>query len=107
MTNAGFIKSFFASLVFLTTACYTTAIVHSGNGTSSSVEVKSSQTGQELDVKAGRFQKLPHAVGDIIVINQADVKLKFSTVEPPAMDALLPIAGRRSTDIAGQLNKFG
>jgi hypothetical protein len=89
-SKASFIVSFCASLVFLMTGCYTTAVVNFGNGTSTAVKVKSSQTGQELNVKPGRFQKLPHAVGDIIVTTQTDGKLKFSGVEPPAMDSIAP-----------------
>jgi hypothetical protein len=66
--------------------CYTLSVVNFGNGTATSVRVRSSQTGQEIEVKPGAFKKLPHAGGDLIVTVPSDGRFKFSAVEPPALD---------------------
>jgi len=57
-----------------------------GNGTAADVKVKSSQTGQEIEIAPGRFKKLPHAAGDIIVTTKAGEKFKFTSIEPPRVD---------------------
>lgn len=57
-----------------------------GNGTASEIKVKSSQTGQEIKVAPGRFKKLPHAAGDIVVTTKTGEKFKFAGIEPPRVD---------------------
>lgn len=81
------IGSVAASLVILMNGCYTLSVVDFGNGTATSVRVRSSQTGQEIEVKPGAFKKLPHASGDLIVRVHSDGQFKFSAVEPPALDS--------------------
>jgi hypothetical protein len=74
------------SLAVLTTGCYTLSAVRFGNKTGSKVRVKSSQTGQEIEVAPGRFKKLPHAAGDLIVTTTVGEKFKFPSIEPPRID---------------------
>jgi hypothetical protein len=76
-----------ATSAFGLTGCYTLSTVNFGNGTAGDVKVQSSQTGQEIEVAPGRFKKLPHAAGDLIVTTQAEGRLKFPHVEPPSLDA--------------------
>jgi hypothetical protein len=78
-----------ASLVFAVTGCYTLSKVNFGNGTATAVKVKSSQTGQEINVPPGKFKELPHATGDLIVTTQTNGQFKFSGVEPPVLDDYL------------------
>jgi hypothetical protein len=78
-----------ASLAFVVTGCYTLSKVDFGNGIATAVKVKSSQTGQEINVPPGEFRKLPHATGDLIVTTQTNGQFKFSGVEPPVLDDYL------------------
>ena len=77
------------SLTFLLTGCYTESQVNFGNGYVSVVNVKSSQTGQEITVPPRKFRKLPHASGDLIVTTQTGGQFKFSDIEPPFLDKYL------------------
>jgi hypothetical protein len=77
-------------LILPLAGCYTLAVVDFGNGTATSVKVRTLQTGRELDVKPGRFKELPHASGDIVVTTQSKEIFKFSRVDPPAMDRIAP-----------------
>jgi hypothetical protein len=73
----------------MATGCYTLSQVNFGNGTATTIKVKSSQTGQEITVPPGKFGKLPHAIGDLIVTTQTNGQFKFSGVEPPVLDDFL------------------
>ena len=86
MLRKTLIASLAASLAVLVTGCYTLSVVNFCNGTRTSVRVKSSQTGQEIDVRPGAFKKLPHAGGDLIVTVPSRDQFVFSAVEPPALD---------------------
>jgi hypothetical protein len=48
--------------------------------------VKSSHTGQEINVPPGKFRKLPHSTGDLIVTTQTNGQFKFSWVEQFDLD---------------------
>lgn len=78
-----------ASLTFAVTGCYTLSQVNFGNGTPTTIKVKSSQTGQEINVPPGKFKKLPHATGDLIVTTQTNGQFKFTGIEPPVLDDYL------------------
>lgn len=73
-------------LAALMSGCYTLSIVSFGNGTTTSLKVRSCQTGQEIEVKPGTFEQLPHSTGDLIVTVHSDGRFRFSDVEPPALD---------------------
>ena len=73
----------------MVTGCYTLSQVNFGNGSATTVKVKSSQTGQEINVPPGKFRKLPHATGSLIVTTQTNGQFKFSCVEPPVLDDYL------------------
>ena len=89
MFSRTLIPLFCALLVFAVTGCYTFSQVNFGNGTDAAIKVKSSQTGQEIIVPAGKFRKLPHATGNLIVTTQTHGQFKFSGVEPPFLDDYL------------------
>jgi hypothetical protein len=77
---------FYALLIFSLTGCYTLSQVNFGNGTGASFKVKTSQTGQEINIPAGSFRKLPHAIGNLIVTTQKNGQFKFSDVVPLDLD---------------------
>jgi hypothetical protein len=69
-------------LLPLTGGCYTKLTVNFGNSTPTTVWVKSAETGEETEVPAGRFRKMPHGVGDLIVTTSSKGKLRFTDVSP-------------------------
>lgn len=73
-------------LLLMTIGCCTTVAVNFGNGTPTKVRVQSSETGQEIAVAAGRFKKMPHSSGDLVVTTEAGGKLKFQRVAPFDVD---------------------
>ena len=75
-----------AFIAMLTTGCYTLSTVRFGNGTTAKVKVRSSQTGQEIEVAPARFEKLPHAGGDLIVTTTNGQRFRFSGIDPPRVD---------------------
>jgi hypothetical protein len=75
------------SLILCGTGCYTLSTLNVRNGTSSKLKVKSSQTGEEIEIAPGNSGKLPHAAGDIVVSTESDGQFRFPAIDPPALDA--------------------
>jgi hypothetical protein len=72
--------------IFTLTGCYTQSRVNFGNNSGSAVRVQSSQTGQEINVPAGKFRRFPHGYGDLIISTQANERFKFSGIVPFVLD---------------------
>jgi hypothetical protein len=86
MSRTFFVPLFCASLVFVTTGCYTLLRVDFVNETATAVKVRSSHTGQEISVPSGKLRRLPHAVGDLTITTQTNGQYKFSGVAPFDVD---------------------
>jgi len=73
-------------LLIVTPGCYTKLAVNFGNRTPSKVFVKSTKTGEEVEIASDRFKELPHSVGDLIVTTSSKEKFRFEDVSPMDVD---------------------
>ena len=65
----------------LQTGCYTNECVNFGNGTASKIIVKSAQTGQEVKIEPGKFRKLGHSSGALLVLQPNNGCYHFDGVD--------------------------
>lgn len=74
--------------LLLQTGCYTNLYVKFGNGTSRKISVKDVQTGQEVQIAPGKFQKIGHGKADLVVTTFDNTRYVFTGVKvaDPAMD---------------------
>jgi hypothetical protein len=69
-------------LLCLTPGCSTTVSVNFGNGLAKKVRVRSSESGQAVEVEPNQFGKLSNTSGDLIVSTQSGEVIKFTRVAP-------------------------
>lgn len=74
--------------LLLQTGCYTNMYLNFGNGTGRKISVKDVQTGQEVQIAPGKFQKIGHGQADLIVTTSDKTRYVFTGVRvaDPAMD---------------------
>jgi len=70
------------------TGCYTNLYVNFGNGTGQKISVRDTQTGQEVQITSGKFQKIGHGHADLVVTTPDKTRYMFTGVRvaDPAMD---------------------
>ena len=70
------------------TGCYTNLRVNVGNGTGQKIAVRDTQTGQEVQIAPGEFEKIGHGQADVIVTTSEKTRYVFTGVKvaDPAMD---------------------
>jgi hypothetical protein len=57
--------------------CYTNLRVNLGNGTGQRIDVRDTQTGQEVAVAPGKFRKLSHSQARLVVTTPDKTRYQF------------------------------
>jgi hypothetical protein len=85
MNKAALIPLLCASLTFAVAGCSTLSQLNFDNGTAAAIRVESSQTGHVIAVPPGKFRKLPHATGNLVVTTPSNERFRFSKISPPVL----------------------